>query len=201
MPKPVLFHKEEADIASLPRRLRSRLGADYIPGYSEIVMANDLSESNVISTDVKEKYYSVDFGTGPSELPVEFKWVPVVGPDGNTSFNANEAVWHHKSQGYKPVTLRAQTRETAEEEFRKEFVGFGFPPAAELSADGMVRHRDAALFYVDREVADRIEKERMEENKRFLGHNQPDADSNLPDPYDLVEEDVWTSREGSQRNL
>ena len=63
----------------------------------------------------------------------------------------------------------------------------------------MIRHRDAALFFVDRDTADRLEKERMEENKRFLGHNQPNADANLPQPYDIIEEEAW-SEDVSQRN-
>jgi hypothetical protein len=177
-----------------------RLGADYIPGYSELVMANDLEKSVAISTEVKEKYYKRDFGTGPATLPVEFKWIPVVGPNGEVSFNANEAVYQHKAMGYEPVILKSTTMVEADKEFRAQFFGFGFPPVAHLSSDGMIRHRDAALFFVDRETADRLERERIEENKRFLGHNQPNADSNLPQPYDIVEEESWTEEVKQQNN-
>ena len=39
----------------LPLRIKQRLGSDYIPGYSEIVMANDLSQSKVMTSNTKEK--------------------------------------------------------------------------------------------------------------------------------------------------
>ena len=98
MSKPLIFGREEKQENSLPLRMRSRLGADYIPGYSEIVMANDLEKSQTISTEVKEKYYQRDFGTGPATLPIEFKWIPVVGPNGEVSFYANEAVYQHMNR-------------------------------------------------------------------------------------------------------
>lgn len=185
--KPMLWNTPDAarEQHVVPRRVRSSVGADYIPGYSEAVMANDLEKSLSISTGVKEKYYKRDFGTGPRILPVEFKWVRVLGPTGEASASANEDTFQYTKLGYQPVIVRSV------EDWNKQFgeYGFGFPPAAQISPDGMIRRRDAALFYVDRETADRLEDERMEENARFLGNNQPNADANLPEPYDIVEED------------
>ena len=206
MSKPLLWGKGENESAGMPLRVRQKLGPDYIPGYSEIVMANDLATSQIITTSTKEKYYKRDFGTGPQTLPVEFCYVRVQGPTGENSSSANEDTFQYTKMGYKAVIV------TSQEDFAEQFQaipGIGFPPAAHIGADGMIRHRDAALFYVDRKTADRLAQDRLEENKRFLGHNQPgpkveprpydfgaDADSDAISG-DFVDEETWTERHGS----
>lgn len=129
----------------------------------------------------KQEYYKKEFGVGPNVLPVEFKWVRVSGPQGNPTDSAREDTFNYRRMGYKPVIVEAEA------DFKTQF-GFGFPPVAHIGADGMIRHRDSALFYVDRETADRLERERIAENKRFLGQNQPDGKPNLDRPYTLTEE-------------
>ena len=192
--KPLLFGADakDEDTSAIPRRIRDKIGPDYIPGYSEIIMANDLASSNVITQDVKDKYNRRDFGTGPSTLPYEFKWVRVTGPKGELSHSADEDAYQYTKQGYSPVVIESQ------EDFTSRF-GFGFPPAARIGSDGMVRHRDVALFFVDRQTADRLEAERMDANKRLLGHNQPGGDppSQL---YDFDEEESFTAMVESTHN-
>jgi hypothetical protein len=190
--KPLLFGViEEAD-SFVPRRIREKVGPDYIPGYSEQVMANDLSDSNIISNDVKDKYYRRDFGTGPGELFYEFKWVRVTGPKGELSHSADEDAYHYTKQGYAPVVVKSK------EDFKDQF-GYGFPPAARIGPDGMIRHRDVALFFVDRQTADRLEDERMAANRQLLGHNQPGGEppSQL---YDFNEEEHYTEKVDSTHN-
>lgn len=179
----------EASPSDLPLRIRQSLGADYIPGYSETIMANDLAKSTIIPSATKEKYYRRDFGRGPAVLPVEFKWVRVVGPNGEISASANADAFQYTKLGFKAVKVESQ------EDFANQFNtidGIGFPPAAQIDGEGMIRHRDAALFYIDKETADRLERERMEENKRFLGHNQPGGEVNVPQPFDFEEEETFT---------
>lgn len=190
--KPLLFAELDKADGPLPRRIRDKLGPDYIPGYSEAVMANDLSTSEIISQDVKDKYNRRDFGTGPSTLPFEFKWVRVTGPKGEMSHSADEDAYQYKMQGYLPVIVEST------EDFTERF-GFGFPPAGRLGEDGMIRHRDVALFYVDRQTADRLEAERMEANRRLLGHNQPGGEP-IRQVYDFEEEETFTERVESTHN-
>ena len=192
--KPVLFAKPTPHNAGLPARVRERLGPDYIPGYSERVMANDLDTSTVLTTEVKGKYNRRDFGTGPGTIPVEFKWVRVSGPTGDESYSATQDRYEYVKRGYIAVEV------TSEDDFAKQF-GYagvtGFPPAAHVGADGLVRHRDSALYYVDRKTADRLEQERIEDNKRLLGHNQPGG-AVAPSPYDFDEEENYARQLGKQ---
>lgn len=190
--KPLLFGSLDEPEGMIPRRIREKVGPDYIPGYSEAIMANDLSQSAIITSDVKAKYYRRDFGTGPAELPYEFKWVRVTGPKGEMSHSADEDAYHYTKQGFNPVVVES------EEDFTDRF-GFGFPPAARIGPDGMIRHRDVALFYVDRQTADRLEAERMEANRRLLGHNQPGGEP-PKHLYDFEEEDTFSAPVGSSHN-
>ena len=192
--KPFLFAKPTSHDAGLPARVRERLGPDYIPGYSERVMANDLESSTVLTTTIKEKYYRRDFGLGPGVIPVEFKWVRVTGPTGDESYSATQDRYEYVKRGYIAVEV------DSEDDFVKQFkhAGItGFPPAAHISADRTVRHRDSALYYVSRKVADRLEQERIEDNKRLLGHNQPGG-AVAPSPYDFDEEENYARQLGKQ---
>ena len=190
--KPLLFAELDKVDGLIPRRIREKLGSDYIPGYSEKVMANDLATSKIITQDVKDKYNRRDFGTGPSTLPFEFKWVRVTGQKGEMSHSADEDAYQYTKQGYRPVKVESEA------DFHDQF-GFGFPPAGRIGEDGMIRHRDVALFYVDRQTADRLEAERMEANRRLLGHNQPGGESPAQ-LYDFEEEDAFTAPAESTHN-
>ena len=185
MSKPLIWGQptENEFKGNVPRRVRSRIGADYIPGYSEIVMANDLAKSAVIPEHIKEKYYKVDFGTGPQELPFIFAWVRVVGPTGDVSASANQDAFEFKQKGWREVKLMSNKQA----EFT-EIYGYGFPPAAHIAGDRTIRHRDAALFVVDKKTAENLETERIAENARFLGHNQPGGEPTIDPIYDIEDE-------------
>ncbi len=192
--KPTLFYKPKETDADLPERTRQRQGPDYIPGYAERVMANNLSTSLVLTTAVKEKYYEREFGVGPGEIPVEFVWVRVSGPNGEDSYSATQDLHEYVKRGFEAVTV------SDKDDFVKqyEFAGVkGFPPAAHVGSDGMVRHRDSALYVVSRVRADKLEQERIEDNKRLLGHNQPGGEV-APSPYDFNEEEIITRQLGQQ---
>lgn len=192
--KPFVFAAPKDEEADLPARTRQRQGPDYIPGYSERIMANDLSTSLVLTTAVKEKYYRREFGVGPGEIPVEFMWVRVSGPDGEKSDSATEDLYEYVKRGYKAIVV------SDEEDFVAQFkyAGVtGFPPAAHIGSDGLIRHRDAALYFVSRKKADKLEQERIEDNKRLLGINQPGGEV-TPSPFDFVEEETYTRQLGQQ---
>jgi len=195
--KPLLWGQptENETEGAIPRRTRGRLGADYIPGYSEIVMANDLAKSTQIPEYIKEKYYKVDFGTGPQELPFIFAWVRVTGPTGELSASANQDAFDYKQKGWRAVKCSSKKQS----EFKEQF-GYGFPPAATITSDGMIRHRDAALFVVDKKTADRLEAQRIEDNAQFLGRNQPGADDNIDPLYD-IEDEVYQEFVSSTHNF
>lgn len=192
--KPFLFAKPTAHDAALPARVRERLGPDYIPGYSERVMANDLDTSTVLTTEIKEKYNRRDFGVGPGVIPIEFKWVRVSGPTGEDSYSATQDRYEYVKRGY--IAVEVDSEKDFVNQFRYAGVT-GFPPAAQIGPDHLVRHRDSALYYVDRKTADRLEQERIEDNKRLLGHNQPGGEVQ-PSPYDFDEEETYSRRLGKQ---
>ena len=192
--KPMIFAEPKAYDADMPGRTRQRQGPDYIPGYAERIMANNLSTSRVLTQAVKEKYYAREFGVGPGPIPVQFMWVRVSGPDGKDSFSATEDLNEYVKRGYKAVVV------SDKDDFVKEFeyAGVtGFPPAAHVGPDGMIRHRDSALYYVSRIKADKLEQERIDDNKRLLGHNQPGGEV-APSPYDFNEEESFTQQLGQQ---
>jgi len=192
--KPMIWAKPKAYDADMPARTRERQGPDYIPGYAERVMANNLSTSLVLTDAVKQKYYDREFGVGPGEIPVEFMWVRVSGPNGEDSFSATEDLNEYAKRGYEAVVVKDKDDFVVQ----FEYAGVtGFPPAAHVGADGLVRHRDSALYYVDRIRADKLEQERIEDNKRLLGHNQPGG-AVAPSPYDFNEEEGFTRQLGQQ---
>ena len=192
--KPFLFAEPKETDADLPARTRERQGPDYIPGYAERVMANDLSTSLVLTTEVKEKYYQREFGVGPGEIPVEFMWIRVSGVDGEESYSATQDQYEYVKRGYKAVVV------SDKDDFVTQF-GYagvtGFPPAAHVGSDGLIRHRDSALYFVSRIKADKLERERIEDNKRLLGHNQPGGEV-AASPYDFDEEETYTRQLGQQ---
>jgi hypothetical protein len=124
--------------------------------------------------------------------------VRVQGPTGEDSFNATQDQYEFTKRGYKAVEV--EDKNDFVRKFEKAGVT-GFPPAAHIGADRLVRHRDSALYYVDRATADRLENERIEDNKRILGHNQPGGEVQ-PSPYDFeFDEDddgTYTERLGLQ---
>lgn len=118
----------------------------WIPGYSEIVQANDIEAADDLtfrnqhsSTNITKEYlYSNIIKAHPRKLPVVFRWLRVAGPNGLNSYNADRDRMDYTKRGYR---LAKQEDLTGN--------GFGLPPAAHVEADGTIRRDDVALFVVD----------------------------------------------------
>src|SRR5690606_12492481 len=79
----------------------------YIPGYTEVQRANDLSlnPSQVVdgAGNTKQDYY-MRWGTGPRDLPVEFAWLPISDGVGRASRIADKDRGEWLRRGFKPCS-------------------------------------------------------------------------------------------------
>jgi len=152
--KPLLFAEERSDADRFdPRRHRGALDPSRIPGYSEIVMANEIDGADDLTfrnahrdnpnVKTKEDVYKM-IGATPRALDVEFAWLPVSGAAGARSSNQDrvlDSLMHQ--EGYRLATKDDLTSR-----------GFGFPPAGREAEDGTIRRgSDVALFVRSSEVA------------------------------------------------
>ena len=149
--KPLLFADDRSDAQRFdPRLHRGSLDPSRIPGYSEIVTANDIDkaddlwfrEKNLGKT--KDQVYR-EIGASPQVLPVEFQWLPVSGAAGGgiSSHQARVLDGMKNQQGFRLATVEDLERE-----------GYGFPPAGRLAEDGTIRRgSDVGLFVRSGEVA------------------------------------------------
>lgn len=164
--KPVIFADPRTDSEKFdPNLHRGALDPSRIPGYSEIVQANDIDkadplifrEQNLGKT--KEDLYR-QIGAQPQVLPVEFKWLRISGPGGGDSHNALRELDGYKTkEGFSIVT----------EDVLKRF-GYGFPPAGRRAEDGSIRRGpDVALYMREGEVAQNWEKFYADETARMEG--------------------------------
>ena len=180
--KPVLFSDTRTDAEKFdPRQHRGTLDPTRIPGYAEIVQANDIAkaddlifrEQNLGRT--KEDLYR-QIGAQPQELPVEFKWLRVSGPGGGESHNAlRELDGYRTQEGFRPV---ANTDFDTGERFER--LGYGFPSTGRKAEDGLIHWGpDVALFVREGEVARNWEKFYAEETSRMEGAGIPHQ--GLPD--------------------
>lgn len=118
--------------------------ASWIPGYSEIVRANEIAKADDFvwavqheKTGITKKQIYEVIGAQPQELPVEFAWLRVMGLDGGNSANADRERASYTKRGWRIVTV----------DDLKNW-GLGLPPQAHVSG-GMIRRDDVALFVVD----------------------------------------------------
>lgn len=170
--KPVLFADERTDSEKFdPNLHRGALDPSRIPGYSEIVQANDIAkaddlifrEQNLGKT--KEDLYR-QIGAQPQVLPVEFKWLRISGPGGGESHNALRELDGYKTK--EGFSLVQKTAFDKGETFDR--LGYGFPPAGRRAEDGSInRGPDVALFVRDGEVARNWEKFYVDETARMEG--------------------------------
>jgi hypothetical protein len=137
--KPLHFAEtDEPDLATLAAaqgELGYHVDANYIPGYTEQVYANSISEAvrtpegGGFGEETKQEYYR-RFGCGPKPLPVHMTWVRAVGADGGPSFNANVRLSEWQRLGYRPVT---------KDDFASAGLlgelGYKPPPASQLTPD------------------------------------------------------------------
>ena len=174
--KPVLFADSRTDAEKFdPRQHRGALDPTRIPGYAEIVQANDIDkadslifrEQNLGRT--KEDLYR-QIGAQPQVLPWEFKWLRISGPAGGESHNAlRELDGYTNQEGFRLVT-------PAEFETGGTFarLGWKFPPAGRRAEDNTIRFGpDVALYVRAGEVARNWEEFRVSETARMEGAGIP----------------------------
>lgn len=148
--KPVLFDTNalnDQQIASETNPLViEHMDPAWVPGYSEVVKANDLSQSKILSDADKAVYYR-RFGSGPKKLKYEFAWLRMVGPSGTVSYRADADRMQWSARGWRPVIV-----DLADPMKYLSTLGItAVPPAAHVEPDGTIRRLDDALFYVDTE--------------------------------------------------
>lgn len=170
--KPVLFPDTRTDAEKFdPRLHRGHLDPSRIPGYSEIVQANDVAKADDLlfrsknDGRVKEDLYR-QLGASPETLEVEFAWLPVSGVAGGESSH----VYRQLDQYMNQQGFRLATREDL------DAYGYGFPPTAREAEDGTIRRGpDVALYVRSGEVA------RMWE--AFKRETQDALEGKSPDTY------------------
>lgn len=164
--KPLLFADERTDAERFdPRLHRGHLDPSRIPGYSEIVQANDIAKADdLIFRDrnggrTKEDLYK-QIGASPQELPVQFAWLRVTGPGGSDSPRAFQELDRYKNaEGFRLATVHDLDAH-----------GYGFPPAARLAEDGTIRRGpDVALYVRSGEVARMWEAAKFAEQAELAG--------------------------------
>jgi hypothetical protein len=149
--KPVILHDytedaEREEALQFDPRVFDNADPSYIPGYSEIVQANDIEKANDLvfanqheGTGITKEYvYTKILKTHPRKLPVIFRWLRVAAPNGTNSYNADRDRMDYTKRGYRIASVEDLDRH-----------GFGRPPAAHVEADGTIRRDDVALFVVD----------------------------------------------------
>lgn len=126
----------------------------WIPGYSEIVQANDVDQvddldfrnamrDNAKGITSKEDVYAL-IGAKPQELPVEFAWLPISDPAGRNSQDIDRRLDEYTNRR----GFRLATREDLERH------GYGTTRTMHEAEDGSIRRGpDTALYVRSREVA------------------------------------------------
>lgn len=169
--KPVLFSDDRSDVERFdPRLHQGSLDPSRIPGYSEIVQANDIEKADALrfreqnAGRTKEDVYK-QLGASPRKLEVEFKWLRVSGPGGADSPSAQRDLDHYTTrQGFRLATTEDLTSN-----------GCDMPPAARMAEDGSIRRGpDVALFVRSGEVARMWERYIAEETAKQEGASVPD---------------------------
>ncbi len=164
--KPVLFADTRSDAEKFDPQLHlGTLDPSRIPGYSEIVQANELAQAdplefrNCNGITIEEAYRLV--GASPQPLDVEFAWLPISGVAGAAMSNLQARVMDN-------YTNREGFRLATEEDLASR--GFGFPPLGRLAEDGSIRRgADTALFVRSGEVARKWEAFKAEQQAALEG--------------------------------
>ena len=164
--KPLLFADERSDSERFdPRLHRGHMDPSRVPGYAEIVMANDIARADDLTFRdrnagrTKEDVYR-QIGSQPQPLPVELAWLRITGPGGTDSPRAYQELDHYKNaQGFR--LCRSEDLEAH---------GYGFPPAARLAEDGTIRRGpDVALYIRSGEVARMWEADKIAAQAELSG--------------------------------
>lgn len=163
---PMIFADDRSDTERFdPTLHRGHLDPSRIPGYSEIVQANDIASSDpLVFRNANGRSHEDVFrqiGATPQKLDVEFKWLPISGAAGG---------------GLPASQARIMDRYTHQEGFRLAKVedltsrGYGFPPLGRIAEDGSIRRgADTALFVRSGDVARMWEAARIAEQREAEG--------------------------------
>jgi hypothetical protein len=158
--KPFIFPDAQSDLERFNEinidAVSGGFDSSYIPGYSEIVKANEIAASNdlefaqahkdaVSGARTKDDWYKI-IGARPQKLPVYFKWLRVTSVSGDRSYNADVEVAQHQRRGWRLAT---------DDDLGSH--GWGLPPAGILGADRYIRRLDTALFVIDAALEDRYQ--------------------------------------------
>ena len=169
--KPVLFADQRSDAERFdPMLHRGHLDPSRIPGYAEMVQANDIGIADALTFRAandgrtKEDLYA-QIGASPTKMEVELSWLPISGPDGGTSSHVMRQLDQYvNQQGFRLATKEDLTSR-----------GFGFPPTGRLAEDGTIRRGpDVALYIRSGEVARKWQAFKIQEQDA-LANAQPDA--------------------------
>jgi hypothetical protein len=187
--KPLLFESEDLLGEDVIEELSLYGSPDpsYIPGYSEIIRARDIAKGEtyinakgqrigLTETEKEVEYRKI--GAGPVETPYEFTWQAVSGPGNEPNPHVGRARMFAEMEGWKLITVKS--KQDFIEKFGENIANFGWPPAADLDADGTIRRGDVALAFVDNRRAKAIERAKNLERERRLGeHTEPDEQHNV----------------------
>jgi len=187
--KPLLFADERSDAEKFdPMLHRGHLDPSRIPGYSEIVMANDIAKADDLdfrykNNQTKEDLYR-QIGAFPQALDVEFAWLPVSAAGGAPSQTQARVLDRYQHQ----EGFRLATREDLEAQpwFR------GMPPLGREAEDGTIRRgADTALFVRSGEVARKWEAYKFAEQAELEGREL----SHIVAAEAGLETEAWASEE------
>lgn len=181
MAKPLLWGDTRSDVERFDPKLHEAHGSDpsRIPGYSEIVQANDVAAADELTFRNHQQRFGLTgkikkqedvyrlIGAHPQELPVEFKWLPISGPTGGalSPTAANQLDRYTNKEGFSLVKVDLDDPAT---DFSNQFYGYGFPVTGRVEGDGSIRRGpDVALYVRSGEVA-RMWKQHYEERAREM---------------------------------
>jgi hypothetical protein len=165
--KPIVFSDDRGDAEKYDPNLHAgSLDPSRVPGYAEIVKANDIAQADPLifrdKTGMTQEELYAQIGAKPQELPVELAWLRICGPGGAESHSAaRELDSAVNQQGF-----RLATKDDLDN------YGYGFPPAARMAEDGTIRRGpDVALYIRSGEVARKWEQYYAAETARLEGTN------------------------------
>lgn len=192
--KPALFSDPRSDAERFdPRLHRGSLDSSRIPGYAEVVQANDISRADdlyfrsVNEGRTKEDLYK-QIGASPRELPIELAWLPE--PDTPSSHQRRQLDHYTTQQGFRLVKGEVTEDGPALPSHIRAY-GYRFPDQARLAEDGTIRRgSDVALYWRDGEVARMWEAYKAEVQADFEGSRDPktfEASTPFYDEEDEVE--------------
>ena len=169
--KPMIFADDRSDAERFdPTLHRGHLDPSRIPGWSEIVQANDIAKGDALTfraanQGVTQEDLYAKIGAKPTLLDVEFAWLPITNAEGTTSSHVYRQLDRYVNQeGFRLATVEDL-----------ESRGYGFPPTARKAEDGSIRRGpDVALYVRSGEVARKWEAFKFAQQAELAGAN-PDT--------------------------